>query len=355
MKGRDGVAERRPRCVAARGRATYTRPTVDRSRRRAAATAAPHRPTPMRRSMPPRVRAALARCRVGRRAPRGVPDPPRHGARRRRPRRQPRHRLPGGGRAARRAAGRHAARGAAAGRRAPTRGGGRRRVGAAVRHGLPRGRRSGRRRRDARRRGRSRRCSRAAADGLARRGRCAVGDKTILDTLAPAADAFEAAAPRAAVARDALRARPCAPARRACARRAPSSRGAAWRCGSASGRPATSTRAPCRACCCCARSAAAEPARSERAADAIGRRGRDEADRLRARIAQLEGERRRAFEDAQREADALFAQYQLSQLVASGGTVGELGAGRAARARPPGRRRRRRALAAAAPDVPGST
>lgn len=34
---------------------------------------------------------------------------------------------------------------------------------------------------------------RAAADGLARRGRCTVGDKTILDTLAPAAAAFEAA------------------------------------------------------------------------------------------------------------------------------------------------------------------
>lgn len=34
---------------------------------------------------------------------------------------------------------------------------------------------------------------RAAADGLARRGRCAVGDKTILDTLAPATAAFETA------------------------------------------------------------------------------------------------------------------------------------------------------------------
>jgi len=34
---------------------------------------------------------------------------------------------------------------------------------------------------------------RAAADGLARRGRCTVGDKTILDTLAPAADSFETA------------------------------------------------------------------------------------------------------------------------------------------------------------------
>ena len=34
---------------------------------------------------------------------------------------------------------------------------------------------------------------RAAADGLARRGRCRVGDKTILDTLAPAAEAFSVA------------------------------------------------------------------------------------------------------------------------------------------------------------------
>jgi dihydroxyacetone kinase-like protein len=33
----------------------------------------------------------------------------------------------------------------------------------------------------------------AAAAGLARRGRCAIGDKTILDTLQPAADAFAAA------------------------------------------------------------------------------------------------------------------------------------------------------------------
>jgi signal transduction histidine kinase len=53
---------------------------------------------------------------------------------------------------------------------------------------------------------------------------------------------------------------------------------------------------------------------------------RDDPERLRARVEQLEGERRRAFEEAQREADALFAQYQLSQLVASGGTVAELGA-----------------------------
>ena len=37
---------------------------------------------------------------------------------------------------------------------------------------------------------------RAASDGLARRGRCAVGDKTILDTLAPATASFGAALDR---------------------------------------------------------------------------------------------------------------------------------------------------------------
>jgi PAS domain-containing protein len=42
------------------------------------------------------------------------------------------------------------------------------------------------------------------------------------------------------------------------------------------------------------------------------------------RIAGLEREAKRAFDDAQREADTLFAQYQLSQLVASGGTAAEL-------------------------------
>jgi two-component system, OmpR family, phosphate regulon sensor histidine kinase PhoR len=45
---------------------------------------------------------------------------------------------------------------------------------------------------------------------------------------------------------------------------------------------------------------------------------------LLARIEALERESRRAFEDAQREADALFAQYQLSQLVASGGSLADL-------------------------------
>ncbi|MGK2849501.1 MAG: ATP-binding protein [Candidatus Limnocylindrales bacterium] len=45
-----------------------------------------------------------------------------------------------------------------------------------------------------------------------------------------------------------------------------------------------------------------------------------------ARIAALEEERRHAFDDAQREADALFAQYQLSQLIASGGALADLAA-----------------------------
>jgi len=40
----------------------------------------------------------------------------------------------------------------------------------------------------------------AAAGGLARRGRCAIGDKTILDALQPAADAFRIAAQSGAAA-----------------------------------------------------------------------------------------------------------------------------------------------------------
>jgi signal transduction histidine kinase len=47
-------------------------------------------------------------------------------------------------------------------------------------------------------------------------------------------------------------------------------------------------------------------------------------DELLARIETLERESRRAFDAAQREADALFAQYQLSQLVASGGSLESL-------------------------------
>jgi signal transduction histidine kinase len=47
---------------------------------------------------------------------------------------------------------------------------------------------------------------------------------------------------------------------------------------------------------------------------------------LLARIDALERDRRRAFDEAQREADALFAQYQLSQLIATGGTLADLAA-----------------------------
>jgi PAS domain S-box-containing protein len=50
-----------------------------------------------------------------------------------------------------------------------------------------------------------------------------------------------------------------------------------------------------------------------------------EVERLRARLTALEREYRSAFDQAQREADALFAQYQLSQLVASGGSPADLG------------------------------
>jgi len=60
------------------------------------------------------------------------------------------------------------------------------------------------------------------------------------------------------------------------------------------------------------------------AADAGPARDDPELDRLRARVAQLEREHRRAFEQAQREADALFAQYQLSQLIATAATPSEL-------------------------------
>ncbi len=45
---------------------------------------------------------------------------------------------------------------------------------------------------------------------------------------------------------------------------------------------------------------------------------------LSARIALLEEERRRAFTEAQREADTMFAQYQLSQLLASGDELDKL-------------------------------
>lgn len=54
---------------------------------------------------------------------------------------------------------------------------------------------------------------RAAADGLSRRGRCNVGDKTIFDALAPAAAAVEAAAERGATMGEAVRGAAVAAAR----------------------------------------------------------------------------------------------------------------------------------------------
>jgi dihydroxyacetone kinase-like protein len=72
----------------------------------------------------------------------------------------------------------------------------------------------------------------AAADGLARRGRCRVGDKTILDTLAPAADAFGQAVTDGAAPADAWSAAVGAAGHGARATRAmPARRGLALRLG----------------------------------------------------------------------------------------------------------------------------
>lgn len=57
----------------------------------------------------------------------------------------------------------------------------------------------------------------------------------------------------------------------------------------------------------------------------VDARAGDPSDLL-ARIDSLERERRRTFDEAQREADALFAQYQLSQLIAAGGSLPDLAA-----------------------------
>jgi PAS domain S-box-containing protein len=52
----------------------------------------------------------------------------------------------------------------------------------------------------------------------------------------------------------------------------------------------------------------------------------EDRDALLERLEALERERQRSFDEAQREADALFAQYQLSQLIASGGGLADLAA-----------------------------
>ncbi len=71
---------------------------------------------------------------------------------------------------------------------------------------------------------------------------------------------------------------------------------------------------------------AARAALSSRAARSSPAAALSRLEELEARVRELEAERRRVFEDAQREADAVFAQYQLSQLLASGGSVDEIAA-----------------------------
>ena len=67
-----------------------------------------------------------------------------------------------------------------------------------------------------------------------------------------------------------------------------------------------------------------DPAPQLAAPEPAGPQSADEIDRLRRRVVELEQEHRLAFEQAQREADALFAQYQLSQLIATAGSPAEL-------------------------------
>ena len=148
----------------------------------------------------------------------------------------------------------HAARRAAAGRRAPTRRGRRRaRPGrCTARHASRPGSRP-----DEPRPSTARPIAAMLACGGRRAGpprSLPVGDKTILDTLAPAADGLRDCERRGG-ATSRRRTRVGRPGRRrgACARHAASLPGAASPCDSASAPSGTSTRAPSRACsCCCA-------------------------------------------------------------------------------------------------------
>jgi len=70
---------------------------------------------------------------------------------------------------------------------------------------------------------------------------------------------------------------------------------------------------------------AAHGSDGQREAGAEDRRRTPDRRAGRLRMAALEADRWRSFEDAQREADTMFAQYQLSQLLASGAAVAELG------------------------------
>ena len=255
-----------------------------------------------------RVPASIAAGPVIERHPR-LPDPARRGPWRRRSRRQPGDRVPGGRRAARRAARRDTPPGEllrAVGHRLVAAVGGA--SGPALRHGLHRGRRSGRRTRRASTGDESRRMlgpRRTGSPVAAAAGRRqdhprhpgAGGRGVRRGRSRPRRRRLAALAPRSGGrAWDALDARPRRPARARAAARGPFRR-------------APRSRVPCRACSCCWLAHCGRPVDgpmptllTTRIADARARRAR------------------RAFEDAQREADALFAQYQLSQLLASGGT-----------------------------------
>ncbi len=175
--------------------------------------------------------------------------------------------------------------------------------------------------------------------GLVRRGRCAVGDKTILDALAPAVQALRAGAEAgdpldaciaAAAAAAAAGMRSTDPARRPAGPR-PAPRRAFAR----SSGPRRNVLLPDHRRDGARRPGGAPQVTGERRRTSRTRGGRtssgvasarDDLAALRARVRELEAERRRIFEDAQREADAVFSQYQLSQLLAAGGTVDELAA-----------------------------
>ena len=168
----------------------------------------------------------------------------------------------------------------------------------------------------------------AGQAGLVRRGRCVVGDKTILDALDPAvralregADAGDplgaCVAAAAVAAAGGMRATIPLVARR----------GLALRLGERS----RGHRDPGATSCFLLLAAMARAVGGASRGMTGAPRGRAGGTprattiaALEARIRALEAERRRIFEDAQREADAVYAQYQLSQLLAAGGSVDEI-------------------------------
>ena len=327
---RSGVADR---CRTGRAPPTLGRPPTRSRDVRAAAIA--RRLGRRRGPAAPSDAAARARRPAALRADRGAPparaDPARRGPRRRRPRRQPRDRVPGRRRDPRRACRRRRRRASCCGPSGT--GSSRPSVAPRVRSTAPPASRPGSApatpttldaaddRGDARRRGGRAGPARPVPASATRRS-------STRSRRRPRRSARRSS--RAPAAERVRRGRPARP-RAGCARRATSSRGAAWRCGSAS--DPSGIAIPGAVSCLLLLCAPGGPM-TDRAA-------------LLARIEALERESRRAFEDAQREADALFAQYQLSQLVASGWVAGRAGPVGGARGRPAGGGGRRRALARA--------